>query len=203
MNMWQADIKRNFKEKLESHIAERKNIIAALGCIVHNPKKDGTDRNRFGANFALKGLGERYTTRFGDTYPWVTIDPHFRDGKSEYIDIKVNSMDEEEAAKAGLTGPTKYVDWRFGLTRYAPNTKVLAESAGTLAIVNLIHAEIIPAVEKELAEHEEDLANLDNFMKEAVDLANEFHKLHEKYKDRDLGSFLYTVQKQLDSLYDR
>ena len=203
MNTWQADIKRNFKEKLEAHIAERKNIIAALGCIVHNPKKDGTDRSRFEANFALKGLGERYTTRFGDTYPWVTIDPHFRDGKSDYIDIKVNSMDAEEAAKAGLPGPTKYVDWRFGLNRYAPKTKVLEEKAGTLAIVNLIHAEIIPAMEKELAEHEEDLANLDNFMKEAVDLANEFHKLHEKYKDRDLGSFLYTVQKQLDSLYDR
>lgn len=203
MNSWQADVKRNFKEKLEAHIADRKNIIAALGCIVHNPKKDGTDRNRFEANFALKGLGERYTTRFGDTYPWVTIDPHFRDGKSEYIDIKVQRMDEEEAAKAGLTGPTNYVDWRFGLSRYAPKTKVLAEGTGTLAIVNLIHAEIIPAMEKELAEHEADLANLDNFMKEAVAVANSFHALHEKYKDRDLGSFLYTVQKQLDSLYDR
>lgn len=203
MNTWQADIKRTFKEKLEAHIAERKNIIAVLGCIVHNPKKDGTDRSRFEANFALKGLGERYTTRFGDTYPWVTIDPHFRDGKSEYIDIKVQRMDEDEAAKAGLPGPTNYVDWRFGLSRYAPKTKVLAEGTGALAIVNLIHAEIIPAMEKELAEHEEDLANLDNFMKEAVAVANSFHALHEKYKDRDLGSFLYTVQKQLDSLYDR
>lgn len=203
MTTWQADIKRNFKEKLEAHIAERKNIIAALGCIVHNPKKDGTERSRFEANFALKGLGERYATRFGDTYPWVTIDPHFNDGKSDYIDIKVSSMDAEQAAKAGLPGPTKYVDWRFGLTRYAPKTKVLAESAGTLAIVNLIHAEIIPAMEKELAEREADLANLDTFMQEAIAVANEFHKLQEKYRDRDLGSFLYTVQKQLDSLYDR
>ena len=100
MNSWQNDVKRNFKEKLEAHIADRKNIIAALGCIVHNPKKDGTDRSRFDANFALKGLGERYTTRFGDTYPWVIIDPHFRDGKSDYIDIKVDSMNEEQAAKA-------------------------------------------------------------------------------------------------------
>ena len=203
MNSWQNDVKRNFKEKLEAHIADRKNIIAALGCIVHNPKKDGTDRSRFDANFALKGLGERYTTRFGDTYPWVIIDPHFRDGKTDYIDIKVDSMDEEQAAKAGLPGPTKYVDWRFGLTRYAPKTKVLVEGTGALAIVNLIHGEFIPALEKELAELEADLANLDTFMKEAIAIANSFHAMNEKYKDRNLGSFLYTVQKQLDSLYDR
>ena len=203
MNSWQNDVKRNFKEKLEAHIADRKNIIAALGCIVHNPKKDGTDRNRFDANFALKGLGERYTTRFGDTYPWVKIDPHFRDGKTDYIDIKVDSMDEEQAAKAGLPGPTKYVDWRFGLARYAPKTKTLAEGTGALAIVNLIHGEFIPALEKELAELEADLANLDTFMKEAIAIANSFHAMNEKYKGRDLGSFLYTVQKQLDSLYDR
>lgn len=203
MTNWQADIKRTFKEKLEAHIAERKNIIAALGCIVHNPKKDGTERSRFEANFALKGLGERYTTRFGDTYPWVTVIPHFNDGKTDYIDIKVDSMDEEQAAKAGLPGPTKYVDWRFGLNRYAPKTKVLEEKAGTLAIVNLIHAELIPAMEKDLADLEEDLANLDTFMQEAIAVANEFHKLQEKYRERDLGSFLYTVQKQLDSLYDR
>ena len=203
MTNWQADIKRNFKEKLEAHIVERKNIIAALGCIVHNPKKDGTERSRFEANFALKGLGERYTVRSGETYPWVKIDPHFRDGKSDYIDIRVERMNEEEAAKAGLTRPTNYVDWRFGLSRYAPKTKVLAESAGTLAIVNLIHAEIIPVMEKELAEREADLANLDTFMQEAIAVANECHKLQEKYRERDLGSFLYTVQKQLDSLYDR
>jgi len=203
MTTWQADIKRNFKEKLEAHIAERKNIIAALGCIVHNPKKDGTDRSRFEANFALKGLGERYTTRFGDTYPWVKIDPHFRDGKTDYIDIKVDSMDEEQAAKAGLHGPTKYVDWRFGLARYASKTKTLVEGTGALAIVNLIHGEFIPTMEKELAELEADLANLDSFMKEAIDIANSFHAMQEKYKGRDLGSFLYTVQKQLDSLYDR
>lgn len=203
MNMWQSDIKKNFKEKLESRIAERKNIIAALGCIVHNPKKDGTDRSRFEANFALKGLGERYTTRFGDTYPWVTVIPHFNDGKTDYIDIKVDSMDEEQAAKAGLPGPTKYVDWRFGLNRYAPKTKVLEEKAGTLAIVNLIHAELIPAMEKELADLEEDLANLDTFMTEVIAIANGFHTLHEKYKDREFSSFFYTVQKQLDSLYDR
>ena len=203
MNSWQNDVKRNFKEKLEAHIADRKNINAALGCIVHNPKKDGTDRSRFDANFALKGLGERYTTRFGDTYPWVIIDPHFRDGKSDYIDIKVDSMDEEQAAKAGLPGPTKYVDWRFGLGRYASKTKTLAEGTGALAIVNLIHGEFIPALEKELAELENDLANLDSFMQEAIAVANSFHAMQEKYKGRDLGSFLYTVQKQLDSLYDR
>lgn len=203
MTTWQADIKRNFKEKLEAHIAERKNIIAAIGCIVHNPKKDGTDRSRFEANFALKNLGERYTVRSGETYPWVKIDPHFRDGKSDYIDIKVERMDEEEAAKAGLAGPTNYVDWRFGLNRYAPKTKILEEKAGTLAIVNLIHAELIPALEKELADLEEDLANLDTFMTEVIAIANGFHTLHEKYKDREFSSFFYTVQKQLDSLYDR
>lgn len=203
MNSWQEDVKRNFKEQLEDRIAERKNIIAALGCIVHNPKKDGTDRSRFESNFALKGLGECYTTRFGGAYHWVSIDPHFRDGKSDYIDIKVGNMNEEQAAKAGLPGPTKYVDWRFGLARYAPKTKVLAEGTGALAIVNLIHGELIPSMEKELAELEADLANLDNFMKDAIAIANSFHAMNEKYKGRDLGSFLHTVQKQLDCLHDR
>lgn len=204
MNSWALDHQKNLAEKLEKRIHDKENEILALSRVVYNPKKDGTDRSRFDANFALDKLGERYTFRSGDSWPWVKFDPRYENGKTDCIDIVISSVSKEQAEQAGLEGgPSEHLDSRYYFPRYAPGTEPVKEGASAKVFIDIIHEKIIPTLKEQLAALKQNLADLPTYMEDAVTLANQFRDFCSKYPG-DLGTFAkYDTMKVLDIIADK
>lgn len=204
MNSWALDHQKHLQEKLEKHISDKESEILALSRVVYNPKKDGTDRSRFEANFALDKLGERYTFRSGDSWPWVKFDPRFENGKTNCIDIEISAVSQAEAEKAGLEGgPSAHLDGRYFFPRYAPGTEPVQEGASAKVFIDIIHDKIVPTLKKQLAALKQNLADLPKYMEDAVALANQYRDFCCKYPG-DLGSFAkYETMKVLDIIADK
>jgi hypothetical protein len=204
MNSWALDHQKHLKEKLEKRIHDKENEILALSRVVYNPKKDGTDRSRFDSNFALDKLGERYTFRSGDSWPWVKFDPRYENGKTDCIDIEISSVSKEQAEQAGLEGgPSEHLDSRYYFPRYAPGTEPVKEGASAKVFIDIIHEKIIPTLKEQLAALKQNLADLPNYMEDAVTLANQFRDFCSKYPG-DLGTFAkYDTMKVLDIIADK
>ena len=203
MNTWALDHQKNLAEKLEKRIHNKESEILALSRVVYNPKKDGTDRSRFEANFALDKLGERYTFRSGDSWPWVKFDPRYENGKTDCIDIEIISVSKEQAEKAGLEGgPSEHLDTRYYFPRYAPGTEPVKEGASAKVFIDIIHEKIIPTLKEQLAALKQNLADLPKYMEDAVALANQFRDFRSKYPG-DLGIFAkHDTIKVLDIIAD-
>lgn len=204
MNSWALDHQKHLKEKLEKSIHDKENEILALSRVVYNPKKDGTDRSRFDANFALDKLGERYTFRSGDSWPWVKFDPRYENGKTDCIDIEIRSVSKEQAEQAGLEGgPSEHLDARYYFPRYAPGTEPVKEDASAKVFIDIIHDKIVPTLKDHLAALKQNLADLPKYMEDAVTLANQFRDFCAKYPG-DLGNFAkYETAKVLDIIADK
>lgn len=189
MNTWALNHQKSLAEKLEKRIHDKENEILALSRVVYNPKKDGTDRSRFDANFALDKLGERYTFRSGDSWPWVKFDPRYDKGQTDCIDIEISSVSKEQAENAGLEGgPSDHLDARYYFPRYAPGTAPVKEGASAKVFIDIIHEKIIPTLKEQLAALKQNLTDLPKYMEDAVTLANQFRAFCAKYPG-DLGIF--------------
>jgi hypothetical protein len=204
MNTWALSHQKTLAEKLEKRIHEKESEILALSRVVYNPKKDGTDRSRFEANFALDKLGERYTFRSGESWPWVKFDPRYDKGQTDCIDIEISSVSKEEADKAGLEGgPSEHLDTRYYFPRYAPGTAPVKEGASAKVFIDIIHEKIIPTLKEQLATLKQNLADLPKYMEDAVTFANQFRDFCAKYPG-DLGIFAkHDTMKVLDIIADK
>lgn len=200
MATWAESFRDEIERDIRSRTEERREFLRALQALVYNPTKDGKPRARFNENFALRGLGTRYTTRWGNSYPFVTVDPDYRNGSSSGISISIAHLDEEQAAAAGIGGPFKGGEWRFYLPRYTESTREIPESTTPEQLVSLVHGELIPGLSREIRKMESDLGLVPEFIKESIELSRQFRALCKKYAGTELEYKPHRLRERLEYL---
>ena len=199
---WKQSIKEEIYKDIKSRADERRDFARVLRALEYNPTKDGKERARFDANFALHGLGERWTLPSGYSGPWVEVTPNYRGGSADAIDIRISDLDEAEAETAGVGGKFPGDTWRFYLPRYSSTVKSVPAGTPAKSIVELVHSELIPGLEREIARIESDLGKLDDFMDEAVRLGRLYKAFADRYKDTGLEFKVCKVRDHLERIAD-
>ena len=200
MATWAESFRDEIERDIRSRTEERREFLRALRALVYNPAKNGRPRARFDENFALRGLGARYTTRWGSSCRFVTVDPDYRDGSSSAITVRIARLDEGQAAAAGIGGPFGGGEWRFYLPRYAESTREIPDSTTPEQLVSLVHGELVPGLSREIRKMEEDLGLVPEFIRDSVELSRQYRALCKKYAGTELEYKPHRLKERLEYL---
>lgn len=189
-----------FQKRIEGGIREMENKIRVLSVIGNNPKKDGTDRANFGANFVFKGQnGEILDCKPGYRsgsirYVCVTLktDTAYDDRNrprtvASGLDISTTYVTPEEAQRIGVEGCLEHIDLTlyFGTqlcnTAHARYELSDMDSEHVLRIIGVYRENL----EKSLEKRREALKNLPSFFDECLALANRIKELKKTNEDMD------------------
>lgn len=181
-----------FQRRIETGIREMENKVRVLSVIGRNPKKDGTDRAIFTANFVLKGkngviLDCKPGYRSGSIrYAYVTLktDTAYNDLRRPRtvacgLDIKTTYVTPEEAKSIGVEGcleridETVYFGTKLCNTAHARYELDDMDSEHVLKCIDLYRE----SMEKALENRKEALKNLPSFFDECLALANRIREL--------------------------
>ena len=200
-----------FQKRIESGIREMENKVRVLSVIGNNPKKDGTDRANFSANFVFKGNGEILDCK-----------PGYRSGSIRYVcvslktdtayddrnrprtvacglDISTTYVTPEEAQRIGVEGCLEHIDETlyFGTklcnTAHARYELSDMDSEHVLRIISIYRENL----EKALDKRKEALKTLPSFFDECLALANRIKEIKKTNEGLDYyyGFICEVVQK--------
>ena len=200
-----------FQRRIETGIREMENKVRVLSVIGNNPKKDGTDRANFSANFVFKGNGEILDCK-----------PGYRSGSIRYVcvslktdtayddrnrprtvacglDISTTYVTPEEAQRIGVEGCLEHIDETlyFGTklcnTAHARYELSDMDSEHVLRIIGVYRENL----EKALENRREALKTLPSFFDECLALANRIKEIKKTNEGLDYyyGFICEVVQK--------
>ena len=195
MNAWQTEQYKAFKGQLDEQIKDRSNLLNALNLIVYNPKKDGTEKANFQANFAFRELGESHPVYHGrqrfvtvepyETCEWETVG-NVRRAKNYVAGLKISTawLSKEEANKVGLDdlshtdNTIRFSSKKLGLEdiKFDPQTftaKQAVEIIGKYAKM----------VEGQVTQIKQEIERFPEFFKECIEMADRIHAFKAKYKE--------------------
>lgn len=195
MNPWQTEQYKAFKGQLDEQIKDRSNLLNALNLIVYNPKKDGTEKANFQANFAFRDLGESHPVYHGrqrfvtvepyETCEWEIVD-NVRRAKNFVTGLKVSTawLSKEEANKVGLddlnhtenTIHFQFKELNMDVLKFDP-------AAFTAKDAIKIIGKYAKMVEAQLEQVKAEAARLPEFFKECIEMADRIHAFKAKYKE--------------------
>ena len=209
MNDWQKDKFDKYETQLKDELAEYENYERALSLIEYNPKKDGTARQNFADNFAIRGLGTSDKYPSGHTYRRVTVSPvihNVYNGGSTVscLDITVLAIDTpDDMAKAGIDRKVKYVnDARFAFSIFGDGPDMTPDSTAE-QYVEAIHKQIIPGIKRRQEQLKKEIELLPAVFHQFVIMANMYKALDKQTKDTCTLKYIIThLVKDIPVLHD-
>jgi hypothetical protein len=195
MNAWQNEQYKAFKGQLDEQIKDRSNLLNALNLIVYNPKKDGTEKANFQANFAFRDLGESHPVYHGrqrfatvepyETCEWETVD-NVRRAKNYVTGLKISTawLSKDEAKKVGLDdlnhteNTIRFSSKKLGLEEIKFDTQTFTAKQAVEII-----GKYAKMVEAQLEQIKSEAARLPEFFKECIEMADRIHDFKAKYKE--------------------
>lgn len=195
MNAWQNEQYKVFKGELDSQLKDKINLLNALNLIVYNPKKDGTEKANFQANFAFRDLGESHPVYHGrqrfatvepyETCEWETVG-NVRRAKNYVTGLKISTawLSEDEAKKVGLddlshtenTIHFSYKELDMPVLKFDP-------AAFTAKDAIEIIGKYAKMVEGQVNQIKQEIERFPEFFKECIEMADRIHAFKAKYKE--------------------
>lgn len=208
MNATQKEKFEQYENNLKKRLDELENDELALGLIEYNPKKDGTARQNFADNFAIRGLGTTGKYASGNTYRLVDVKPVTYNGYKGpsviCLDITVQEIDDPgEMRKAGIDRPVKYVnDSRFAFSIYG-NCEDMPTDTTAEQYVKAIHEQIIPGIRRKQEQLRKELKMYPEIFKKFVEMANMYHAVEGEVDDTDwLTYVICDLRKDIPVIHD-
>lgn len=208
MNATQKEKFEQYENNLKKRLAELENDELALSLIEYNPKKDGTARQNFADNFAIRGLGTTGKYASGNTYRLVEVKPvtynGYKGSSVICLDITVQEVDDpEEMRKAGIDQPVKYVnDSRFAFSIYG-NCEDMPTDTTAEQYVKAIHEQIIPGIRRKQEQLRKELKMYPEVFKKFVEMANMYHAVEGEVDDTDwLTYVIRDLRKDIPVIHD-
>ena len=208
MNEWQKDKFEHAEKRLKDSLADFENDELALSLIEYNPKKDGTARQNFADNFAIRGLGTALKYPSGYSCRRVEVKPvtynGYKGSTVVCLDISVLEIDTpEDMQKAGIDRPVKHVnEGRFAFSVYS-DFEDMATDTTAEQYVKVIHEKIIPGIRAKQEQVKREIAMLPEMFNQFILMGNMYNKLEKESKDTYLLKYVLSdLVKSIPNLHD-
>lgn len=208
MNEWQKDKFEHAEKRLKDSLADFENDELALSLIEYNPKKDGTARQNFADNFAIRGLGTALMYPSGYSCRRVEVKPvtynGYKGSTVVCLDISVLEIDTpEDMQKAGIDRPVKHVnESRFAFSVYSDFEDMPTDTTAE-QYVKVIHEKILPGIRAKQEQVKHEIAMLPEMFNQFILMGNMYNKLEKESKDTYLLKYVLSdLVKSIPNLHD-
>lgn len=208
MNESQKATFERTEKRLKECLARYENDELALSLIEYNPKKDGTARQNFADNFAIRGLGAALKYPSGHSCRRVEVKPvtynSYKGSTVICLDISVLEIDKpEDMQKAGIDIPVKHVnDERFAFSVFS-NFEDMPTDTTAEQYVKVIHEKIIPGIRAKQEQIKQELAMLPEMFNQFILMGNMYNKLEKESEGTYLLKYaLSDLVKAIPDLHD-
>lgn len=208
MNEWQKDKFEHAEKRLKDSLADFENDELALSLIEYNPKKDGTARQNFADNFAIRGLGTALKYPSGYSCRRVEVKPvtynGYKGSTVVCLDISVLEIDTpEDMQKAGINRPVKHVnEGRFAFSVYSDFEDMPTDTTAE-QYVKVIREKIIPGIKAKQEQVKHEIAMLPEMFNQFILMGNMYNKLEKESKDTYLLKYVLSdLVKSIPNLHD-
>lgn len=196
------------EKRLKECLTRYENDELALSLIEYNPKKDGTARQNFADNFAIRGLGTALKYPSGYSCRRVEVKPVTYNGYKGStvicLDISVLEIEKpEDMQKAGIDRPVKHVnDERFAFSVFS-NFEDMPTDTTAEQYVKVIHEKIIPGIRAKQELIKQELAMLPEMFNQFILMGNMYNKLEKETEGSYLLKYaLSDLVKAIPDLHD-